>query len=506
MSEYKRQHPVAAITNVLKSLRELLVPIVIVFFIGGGGGGGSIFTNPYYLSIFFSLLLIGSVVSWWRYTYRVEDNELRIEFGLLVRKKSYIPKHRIQVINISSGVLQRMFGLVSLNVQTAGGSTPGATINALTKEEAQWIKDIMSKSDSEPLTESSDEPITRQEPEIEVVRALTFKHLLIAGTTAGSFGVALSIIGTIMAQIQYIDDDTVINYVENFFKSDITFIIVLIAAIIFISWLLSIFGTVLAYANFKISKTSKQILINRGLFEKKQITIPYSRIQAIRIQEGVLRQPFGYCALYVDSAGFGEQSGKSTVLFPLIAKSEAWDFIRSVVPQYDQMGKKERPPVRALRRYMIRTMIPIIFVGIIVHYFANIGWFVTGLLPLGALLGYMRFKAAALTINDDAVIIRYRNLALTTAIILRHRIQAASAWDNWFQRRKNLKSGTINIASSDTGASFLARDFEEHVILDLVEWAEPNYLKKKKQDETEKTAPSREKKDSDISDWLDTGF
>jgi putative membrane protein len=505
MSEYKRQHPVAAITNVLKSLRELLVPLVIVFFIGGGGGGNGFFSNPYYLGIFFSVILIGSVVSWWRYTYRVEDNELRIEYGLFVRNKSYIPKHRIQVINVSSGILQRMFGLVSLNVQTAGGNTPGATISALTKEEAQWIKNIMSKSDDDALNDTSEESEIRREPEITPVRALSFKHLLIAGTTSASFGVALSIIGTIMAQLQYVDDDKVLGYLEDFFKSDVTFIFVLIAGMILISWLLSIFGTVLAYANFRISKTEKQILINRGLFEKKQITLPYTRIQAIRIQEGVLRQPFGYCALYVDSAGFGEQSGKSTVLFPLIRKSEAWDFIREVIPQYDQIGEKVRPPMRALRRYLIRTMIPIILFGGLIHYFTDFGWYVLALLPLGGLLGYMRFKAASLSLNDDAVIIRYRTLARTTAIVLRHRIQAVSAWDNWFQRKKNLKSATINIASSDTGASFSARDFEEDVALNLVEWAEPQYLKKKKKGETEPASPT-ENFDSGVSDWLDTGF
>lgn len=505
MSEYKRQHPVAAVTNVLKSLRELLVPLVIVFFLGGSGEGG-ILTNPYYLSIFFSFLLFGSIASWWRYTYRVQDNELRIEYGLLVRKKTYIPKHRIQVINISSGILQRMFGLVSLNIQTAGGNTKGATINALRKEEAQWIKDTMSKSENEPIPETSDETTKEQLLSEGFVRALSVKHLIIAGTTAGSFGVALSIIGTIIAQLQYVNDATIINYVEDLFTSDITFIIVLIAIIVFISWFLSILGTVLTYANFKISKTTSHILINRGLFEKKQITIPYSRIQAIRIQEGVLRQPFGYCALYVDSAGFGEESGKSTVLFPLIPKKEAWDFIQKVVPNYHQKGEIIQPPKRAIRRYIVRAILPVLLLGSLIHYFTDIGWFWVSFIPISILLGYLRFKDAAISLNEDAVIIRYRNIALTTAIVLRHRIQAISASDNWFQRRKKLKSFIINIASSDTGASFYAKDFEDDVVLDVVEWSEPMYPKKKILGTTDILILPTLNNEKDKTDWFDPGL
>lgn len=499
MSDFKRQHPVAAITNVLKSLRELLIPIIIVYFLGGSNEG-NFFTNPVYITGFLTILLVFSVVQWFRFIYKVEEDEIKVEQGVIVRKRSYIPKHRIQVINISSGVIQRMFGLVSLNVQTAGGNTPGTTISALTRTEAEWIKEKLSKDE-----DSVAEEETKTE-DVSANFALSWKNLFIAGTTSGSFGIALSIVGTIASQMQFVvEDDAVVDYAESLFQTELSFIIAVVIGLILFAWVLSIVGTVLAYANFAVFKKRKEILISRGLFEKKQISIPYSRIQAVRIQEGILRQPFGFCTVYVDSAGYGEESGKSATLFPLIKKKHVWDFIRVMVPEYDQKAEKLRPPKRALRRYIIRALIPVFLVGALLYAFTDFSHYILLLVPAGVLLGYLRFKVAAVGVNDDSMIIRYRNLAKTTAIVKRYRIQAVSAWDNWFQRRLSLKSLSVNIASSDTGATFQAKDFEENKMLDLVEWVEPYYVSKEKPTDAESDSDEPQS-NSRITDYLDPGL
>ena len=90
-------------------------------------------------SAFIILSLIIGIISWLRYTYRVEDGELRIESGVFVRKKRYIPFERIQSLDFSEGILQRPFGLVKVRVETAGSSgsqDAEAVLTAITKAEA----------------------------------------------------------------------------------------------------------------------------------------------------------------------------------------------------------------------------------------------------------------------------------------------------------------------------------------------------------------------------------
>ncbi|MCC5934405.1 MAG: PH domain-containing protein [Balneolales bacterium] len=537
MSEPRRQHPVAALTNVLNTLRDLLVPLVIIFFFGGGGGGNGLFSSPWYLGSFLMFLLVLGVARWMRFTYRVEDDEIRIEYGLFVRKRSFIPRHRIQVIDISSGVLQRAFGLVSLEVQTAGGGASEAKINALTLDDALWIKENMSPEHEE---EAGSNPVTGDAHGIppkenetgetteaavgqpaqlrrsaaaattgmsEPVYALSWRRLLIAGTTSGSFGIALSIVGTIFAQMNtVIDDDAVVDFIELVSANDTVFFIGVAVALIFVAWVLSIVGTVLSYGNFAIYKRRREMVISRGILEKKLTTIPYSRIQGIRIQEGVLRQPLGFCTLYVDSAGFGEQSGKSTTLFPLLRRSEAEEFIRVMAPEYDRQPETVSPPPRALRRYIIRTLIPTgILIGLS-YWLLPFAHFILPIIPVAVVLGYYRWRAAAAGTDTDTLLIRYRNLAKTTVLMKRYRIQSATAWDNYFQRRRGLKSLTVNIASSDTGASFSALDLEADDALDFVEWVEPHYNRKQAAVSGETATETEKKEDRDQGGFLDIGY
>lgn len=88
-------------------------------------------------------------------------------------------------------------------------------------------------------------------------------------------------------------------------------------------------GTILKYCSFEITKQGNELFIQRGLLERKEMTIPLHRIQALKVEENIFRQPFGLLAVSVEIAG-GEagkdQKSVSTVLFPLLRRKELRDF------------------------------------------------------------------------------------------------------------------------------------------------------------------------------------
>ena len=51
------------------------------------------------------------------------------------------------------------------------------------------------------------------------------------------------------------------------------------------------------------------MIITKGLLEKKRITLPLNRIQAIRIVENPLRQLTGFATVVVESAGGNGENG-----------------------------------------------------------------------------------------------------------------------------------------------------------------------------------------------------
>ncbi|MEX0773188.1 MAG: PH domain-containing protein [Balneolales bacterium] len=451
MSEPKRQHPVAAISIVIDILKEYLVPFVVIVILGGRTDDA----QTYYLMgavVLIISLLIGGVLSWLRYTYRIEDGELKIEYGVLVRKRHFVRRDRIQVIDISSGLIQRLFGLVSVEVRTAGQSTSEATISAVTRDEAEHIKSLMSNKDYDEV--KTEGPVSELH--------LNKMDLLIAASTAGSFGVALSIIGTITSQMnQFITETDIYNYLEGLDIPGTSFVIMIILAMIAIAWLLSLVGTIVKYSGFSLARRKDELIITRGLFEKKQLTIPYHRIQAVRVVEGILRQPFGYASVYVDSAGYGDEAGTSTILFPLIKKDRLKDFIQNNIPDYYIDLPSVSSPPRSIRRYLVRAMVPALAMVILISLIFTYGYISVLLLPLAAWLGMKRYRDAGAGFVNNIFILRFRSLARTTAIIKKKFVQAADTRSSYFQRRKELLSFMITVASGKTGATFSVKELDQ---------------------------------------------
>jgi membrane protein YdbS with pleckstrin-like domain len=67
-------------------------------------------------------LAVARTVATWGYAEREED--LLVRHGLLTRRMSIVPYGRIQLIDLSAGPIERMFGLATVQVRTAAlGST-----------------------------------------------------------------------------------------------------------------------------------------------------------------------------------------------------------------------------------------------------------------------------------------------------------------------------------------------------------------------------------------------
>ncbi|MDQ7862815.1 PH domain-containing protein [Peribacillus frigoritolerans] len=52
---------------------------------------------------------------------------------------------RIHSIDISEGIIQRVFSLVKLNIETAGGSQADAVLSAISKSDADRINAFISE-------------------------------------------------------------------------------------------------------------------------------------------------------------------------------------------------------------------------------------------------------------------------------------------------------------------------------------------------------------------------
>ena len=466
----RRLHPVGMLLAALATVRRwfgLAAFPGVAALLNGEFGMRTLLLVLLGIALVAVLSAVWGVLSWRATTYRVSGGAFHFKQGVLQKSERSLPLERIQSVDSVQGVVQRVFGVVGVRVEAAGGGgEPEISLSALSRIAAGTLREELTRSTRRAYTEAPEEPA--------VLRRLPIRDLLLAGLTSGQIGVAASVVfGASQAVERMLPRDFAQRLSEAFFPQTVTAVLLLVLAVALFSWVLAILGTVFAHAGFTLSRSpdGKYLHIRRGLLERHESTVPLARIQAIKVVEGVLRQPFGLAALRVESAGFGAERGVSTTLFPLLPRKAVGEFLRAAVPEFAApLDHLEPLPGRARRRYAFRATLPVLVLTVpyAVLFFP---WGLAGLLLAlpAALYGLLRYRAAGHGLDDDRLVLRFRRLARTTVVAPRGRLQSRGYSVSPFQRRRELATLKIEVASGPGGAAFRLADADAEVAESLIE-------------------------------------
>jgi putative membrane protein len=478
MSEYKRLHPISAVASFIKQLKDLIVPFVFLFVINNQGEKNGFWDYLPLLSMAAVLVFVLAfgIIKWLRFTYRLEEGELRIEYGLFVKKKRYIPIDRIQSLNFSEGILHRPFGLVKVKVETAGSSNSReseAELTAISKEEALELeKMIYVEKKGLTVADDSQQPSGIQDE--EPFFALDSKDIWVLAATSGGVGVIISGVALFLSQFnELIPYKAVYEEVAVFVKSGV-FIVALTAFLgLILAWFLSIVWTFIIYGDFKIKIVDDHIVMTRGLLEKKQVTVPLNRVQGIRVVENPVRQLIGYCTVHIENAGGSvlEKDSTSIKLFPIVKKERVPGLLKGLFPEYIIQEDFKGLPVRSMRRYVFRQSVWVLVpTAAACYFFWPYGlWAAILILPFGV-LGYYQYRAGGFRIDGGQLSLRYRGVLKNTMYVKKNRIQSLDTKESWFQSRKGLGSLTTTVKSGETGYASPVRDLDKDDVQRIASW------------------------------------
>ncbi|AZB41375.1 hypothetical protein CEF21_03065 [Bacillus sp. FJAT-42376] len=464
MFEPKRLHPAAAIINFLKLLKEMIIPLVIFIFANRADGmlgllmyGGA--------GLFLLLLIVFSVIKWLKFTYRIEEDELRIEQGLFVKQKRFVPLERVQTIHTRAGVIQQLFGLVRLEIETAsGGPETEIELTAISKSQAAAIKKALYER-KQIITHSGASGVEGADPvpEKRHLYKMTQKELIIGAATSSGIGVVVSAIFAFGSQLdEVLPVDSILKRFEFLTHSGAAFLAFIIFLGFLTAWLLSMAGIILKYARFSLEKTEEDLVISRGLLEKSQMTIPVKRIQAVKITENPLRQPLGYATVQVICAGGkADSDGLSAAIFPFVKKRDAKRLLDEFLPQYAYSTEKISVPKRAKRKYVFRYTWPaIIPAAVLIYFFHYWGLLSILLVPLFSLFGYMAYKDTGYRLDGSQLTFYARAVSKYMVILPKKRMQEFQIHQHFFQKRGDLATARTAVMSNVTGAHFTIKDLE----------------------------------------------
>jgi putative membrane protein len=472
MSSEKRLHPAAMIVGGIRTLRRWVSGLVFPGIVLLVSQGFSLWTVTLFLLgliVVAALAALWGFLSWRATTYAVAGNSFRLRQGVFQKNERTIPLEHVQSVDTVQGIIQRAFGVYEVRIETAGGgaSEPDASLAALDRDAVRTLRREIEGSERE-RSEAAAGPT--------ILRRLSTRELLVAGATSGQIGVAFSVLAI---GFQFLDnffpEDFVRRLVETLAPNWLMVVLILLPTGLLLAWLLAIAGTVLAYSGFTLSREGDYLYIKRGLLERREATIPLSRIQAVRISEGLLRQPFGLASLRVESAGYGEDSGVSTTLFPLLPRDDVEDLLAGAAPEFAGAPAIEPLPRRALRRYVFRATFLytiIAFAAALVSFLvfqSALGLLGLLLIPPAAAYGWLCYRDAGWAFEADRLFVRHRGLGRKTAIAPRGHLQSRGMVSSPFQRRVRLATFLTEVASGSGGSVLQVKDLDAGAAKALVD-------------------------------------
>ncbi|AWE08920.1 hypothetical protein DCE79_16945 [Lysinibacillus sp. 2017] len=486
-NEKKKLHPVTAIINVVKALKDLLFPIIIIL-VANGFNLNFDYKDENFFSEMVPLLIlvvvvvwtmVNGLIKWITFSYWFEDRELRVEYGLFVKKKRYIPFERIQNLNYKEGIFHRFFKLVQVQVETAGSKNgkPEAELTAVTREAADEIEIQMKRAKEQGVVEEDSQIQNTVEASSTPIHKMKIPELLLLATTSSGIGVVLAGVFAVISQFaEFIPFDRIYDEMAFLLKYSFIVIAILIAMGLLLTWIISVGITCLNYYNFTVTKEQERLIITRGLIEKKRVTIPLHRVQAIKIVENPLQQLFGLASVAVESAGggFSGEADKKIILFPLIAKKEAIQPLMALFPDYEfTMAPSVQPPKKAQRFFYRMDFLWVTpTIAALSYFLYPYGLLSLLLVILILLLGKWQFKTTGYSIKGQQLTIVSRSISRVTFFAMKNRIQVTKGSQTYFQKRKEIGSAKIVVMSGMTGASATVRHIDRQEIEKILKWYE----------------------------------
>ncbi len=138
------------------------------------GIGGGLFLLGIVISV------LGAIILFHGFVLSRKGEDLHRSYGLFTRRSSSLPRKRIQVLRADETVLRRVFGLMALRADTAGGNMMD---QGAQNEGRNVLLPVISRSELEPLLPEFFPDISKGEPEWRRVS----KRAIRRGTIKGSW-------------------------------------------------------------------------------------------------------------------------------------------------------------------------------------------------------------------------------------------------------------------------------------------------------------------------------
>lgn len=388
-SEGRRLHAFTVVSRALRLARQLLLPAIV----GGASAGGDVAEAIQWILLILTVPSLGiALAQWLVFRFRIEGDDLIIDSGVLARRRRVIPLARVQNIDLEQSFIDRLARVAELRLETAsGGQQTEASLAVLGADEAQALqaelmrRRLRAQARDAPAPPGPDAAGTASgaaapeaaavEERPRVILRLGAADLAIAGATSNDAGLIAAGLATLL---EVVDDlgrwDWLERAAETVMGEGAALGVAaglllagsLALAFFVLGWLVSIVATVVRFHGFTLSRVGDDLRREYGLLSRHRSTVPLERVQAVRIEESLIRQPLGLAAMKIETAGAAhtggsQPGGRAEAFVPLARRRQIGGLLAEVFEdaRFDGVRFNSVAPV-SRRRTFLRLAGPVL--------------------------------------------------------------------------------------------------------------------------------------------------
>src|SRR5829696_847037 len=450
------------------------------------------------------VLLAWSTLEWLRRTYELEGGALRLEQGVLTRKLRAVPFDRIQQVDLVRKPLHRLLGVATLRVETAGGGKEAeADLDVVTLAEARDLRATLLRAKAQaaagavdsrarPGSGSATLPVggppgpvggsgapagtgagagapteadLAAPPAERVLLRLGLGEVMLAGITGSRAAAALVVLGPISQASDWFPglSDWLFSWFDPEAVTPTTpAAFVAVAVLGAVVWLgLAAASSVVTDYGFTLARAGDDLVVRRGLLERREAVLPLARLQVVRIEQSLLRRALGLASIRIQSAGRtgGRDETAGRLAIPVLPRVRVNQVLEELLPGAAPVPRLLLPPAAARRRSVTRSALK---ATLVMAAIALLLWRLTavGVLAVPPALALLALPVLALA--AAAGLAGYRSLGhatregflyaragfairVTTAVPVA-KAQSGSVRSSPFQRRAGLATLHVDIA------------------------------------------------------------
>ncbi|MEQ3363561.1 PH domain-containing protein [Raoultibacter massiliensis] len=350
--------------------------------------------------------------------YEIGPDEFNLYSGIFNKKRVHVPYQRIQSVNQKATLVQRLAGVCTVNIDTAGGSANKAVvIPYLQNSEAERLRTELFARKQAILSGQVYQDAIPGQPgsqagyaypaghpaagnvldmpaeiltdvrgvfggaavdtgRVSYEYGMSNKELVLTGLSnnTGFALIILAAIGSVAGLAEQILStaigrmlvDNGIDFVTRSFAGNTIWAITgIVVAVFLVVWVFSIIGACISYGGFKARRRDSRIEVEHGLLQHRFHGVDIDRVQSVIVKQSFIRRLLGYCELSlgkIDAAAenSSEDQQKSLapqglVIHPFVKMDRVPEILAGLVPEFADVPTESRPVAKpALRRAIIR--------------------------------------------------------------------------------------------------------------------------------------------------------